>query len=187
MAKMKTIYPKRIQERIHGVHSDKVQVGYEKSEERHKEGDTWTDENGKQWEKKNGIVRSIPKFTDVRVPLFCPKCEKPMGKKAKDTEVYYKFGFCLDCLIERDGKMIADGTMDEYVKKYVGDKQRGYYTETKIEIEEYLRSLNKKDIEFVNQEGKIEKWSVGDVDKLKEFWEKELEFINKELEKLGEQ
>ena len=31
-----------------------------------------------------------------------------MGKKSKDVEVYYKFGFCLECLIERDAKMVRD-------------------------------------------------------------------------------
>jgi len=184
--KLGTIKPKEIQKRIHGVHEDKIQVGYTKAEIRRKEGERWTDDDGKEWEVKNGIVMSIPKFQDVRVPLFCPKCKTVMGKRSKDVEVYYKFGFCLNCLIERDAQMMLDGTMDKYAKKYVRSKKRGYYEEMKTAITEYLKALEGKNhLEFVNEDGKIEKWE-GDLDKLRDFWEKELESINEELEKIGE-
>jgi hypothetical protein len=185
--KMGTIFPKEIQKRIHGVHDDKIQVGYEKHEARRAEGEKWTDENGKEWEVKNGIVMSVPKFQDARVPLFCPKCKGIMGKKSKDMDVYYKFGFCFDCLIERDIQMVNDGTMENYAKNYVRSKKLGYYTDMKEEIEEYLKSLEgKTHLEYVNEQGQIEKWE-GDVNKMREFWEKELEFVNKELDKLGEE
>ncbi len=185
MGKMKYIKPKEIQKRIHGVEDQAIQVGYRKKEIRRQEGETWTDEWGKEWEMKNGINQSIPKFQDVRVPLFCPKCKRIMGKSAKDTEVFYKFGFCLQCLINRDIEMQRQGTFKPYAEKYQMNKQKGFFEDAKIEVTEYLENLDNGVIEFPTKDGKMEKWT-GDQEKLREFWQKELEFIDKQLDKIYE-
>lgn len=180
------IYPKKIQERIHGVKDKKVQIGYDKKEVRHKNGDKWTDEWGKEWEMKNGIVQSVPKFSDIRVPLFCPKCNSIMGKRSKDTQVYYMFGFCLKCLLDRDAEMQKNGTFAEYEKKYVKSKKEGFYKDSKLEIESYIKKLKEKGyLDYVEADGAVKKMDVN-VNNLIEFWEKELEEVNKELEKLNE-
>ena len=181
--KMGTIYPHKIQETIHGVAGEKVQTGYHAVPVERKEGDTWKDSNGKEWEKLNGIVASIPKFKDVRVPLFCPNCNKVMGRKPKDSEVYYKFGFCFECLIDRDAQLIRDGQMDDYAKKYITSKQFGYYTDMKLQIDEYMKDIEKGYIEFPTEDGKLEKWT-GDMGRLKDFCQKELDFVNSELVRL---
>ena len=181
------IYPKKIQETLHGVADKKIQVGYDKKEIRRVEGEKWVDEWGKEWEMKDGIVRSIPKFSDVRVPLFCPKCVNVMGKRSKDVEVYYKFGFCLDCLLNRDAEMKRDGTFEEYEKKYINSKKTGFYTDSKLEIESYLAQMREKGcLEYVTADGQVKKMEV-DINTLIEFWEKELDEVNKELEKIGEE
>lgn len=184
--KMGTIYPKKIQEVIHGTYEEPVKIGYTKKEIRRKEGETWVDEKGKEWEMKNGIIQSIPKFQDIRVPLFCPNCNGIMGKRSKDVEVYYKFGFCLNCLIERDSKMIHDGTYEEYQKNYIKSKKVGYYKDMKLQIEEYLKTLEKGYLEYVKEDGTIEKWEGDDINTLKDFWTKELKSINEEMDKLEE-
>jgi hypothetical protein len=182
---MGTIYPKRIQEVLHGE-GKTIRVGYGKKEIRRTEGETWVDEWGKEWEMKDGIVRSIPKFTDIRVPLFCPKCNGIMGKRSKDVDVYYKFGFCLNCLIDRDAQMQKDGTFLEYQKKYVGSKKKGFYEDAKLEINSYLTQLREKGyLEYVTADGQTKKMEVNINDLIK-FWEKELEEVEKELKKLGE-
>ena len=182
---MGTIYPKRIQEVLHGEGKN-IQVGYEKKEIHRQEGEKWVDEWNKEWEMRDGIVRSIPKFTDVRVPLFCPKCNGIMGKRSKDVDVYYKFGFCLNCLIERDAQMKRDGTFDEYEKKYITSKQRGFYEDSKTEIESYIAQMKEKGyLEYVTSDGKTKKMEVNINDLIK-FWEKELDEVDKELDKLGE-
>lgn len=176
------IKPKEIQKRIHGVHENPIRVGYDKTEKftTRKVGDIWTDDKEQKWEQKNGYVVRVTKFDDLRIPLFCPNCQKPMGKAAKDEEVYYKFGFCLNCLVERDIEMIRNGTYDEYKRNYMKSKQEGFYKEAKIQIEEFLKTFEKGYLEFPNEDGKMERWS-GDVSKLKEFWEKELEQVNTAL------
>jgi len=182
--KMGTIYPQRIKAAIAGENTKKIQSGYTKKHIDKMEGDTWTDENGKGWEIKSGIIQSIPKFQDVRIPLFCPKCNKVMGKKPKDTDVFYKFGFCFDCLIDRDVEMIREGTFDQYQEKYVNSKKLGFYNDAKSEIEEYLVKLEKGYIEYPTESGKMERWEGEDLVKMKTFWESELKLINEELEKL---
>ena len=183
---MGRIYPRKIQEAIHGIHDEKIQVGYTKRDIRREEGEKWIDEWGKEWEVKNGITQSIPKFTDIRVPLFCPKCGNIMGKRAKDTDVFYRFGFCLECLLERDIKMQKEGTFVGYQEKYMDDKKQGFLKETKAEIESYLKELSEKDhLEYVDGKGEIKKMNVN-INDLKDFWKKELEEVNKELEKTSE-
>lgn len=182
---MGTIYPKKIQETIHGVAGKKVQVGYEKIKVRRQEGERW-EEDGKEWEMCDGIIRSIPKFTDIRVPLFCPKCSSRMGKRSKDTDIYYRFGFCLDCLLDRDAQMKKDGTFDEYEKNYIESKKKGFYEDSKLEIESYITQMKEKGcLEYVDSEGQIKKMDVNIKDLIK-FWKKELKEVNEELEKVNE-
>jgi hypothetical protein len=182
---MGTIYPKKIQETIHGEADKKIQLGYDKVEIRREEGEKWTDEYGKEWEMKDGITRSIPKLSDIRVPLFCPKCGSIMGKRSKDTDVFYKFGFCLDCLLDRDFQMKKDGTFDEYEKNYIESKKKGFYEDAKNEIESYLTQMREKGcLEYVTSDGQVKKMDVN-INDLIEFWEKELNEVNKELEKVN--
>ena len=49
-------------------------VGYNKTQEFHKEGDIWT-KNGRQWTIKDGIKQNITKLDKAKeavMPLFCP-------------------------------------------------------------------------------------------------------------------
>ena len=182
---MGRIYPKKIQEAIHGVSDKKIQLGYTKTEVCRVNGEKWK-EDGKEWEMKDGIVQSIPRLSDVRVPLFCPKCGSVMGKRSKDVDVFYKFGFCLKCLLDRDAQMEKDGTFIGYQENYINSKKKGFYGDAKLEIEGYLKQLAEKDhLEYVDGEGQIKKMDVN-IKNLIEFWEKELEEVNKELEKIGE-
>ena len=41
-----------------------------------KEGDTWTDHDGKEWEMKGNIARSITKLGGAKMPWWGPKCSK---------------------------------------------------------------------------------------------------------------
>ena len=181
---MGTIYPKKIKRLIEGESSTKIQVGYTGDGELiiRKDGEHWVDKDGKEWEMKDGIARSVPKFQDVRVPMFCPKCKKVMRRK-QDTDIYWRFGFCLDCLIERDTQMMIDGTFEDYEKNYIRNKRLGFLKDAKIGIEEYLVSLD-SDVEFVNEDGSIEKWDKAKVTELKEFWEKELKEVNDTIDEL---
>ena len=178
---MGMIYPKKIQDAMHGIVNAKIQSGYSVATVQHEEGERWIDKDGKEWEMKGGITRSIPKFQDIRVPLFCPKCSSIMGKRSKDTEVFYKFGFCLDCLIERDADMMRNGTYHAYEEKYIKSKQKGFYENAKLEIEDYLKSFDRGYLEYPTENGKLERWEGDDFEKMKKYWEGELDIVNKAL------
>lgn len=181
---MSYIYPKKIRSILRGE-SAKTQIGYEKKKDTvtRKVGDRWIDEDGNEWEQKQGYVAKVRKIEGVTVPIFCPKCNRKMGKASKDAEIYWKFGFCLNCLIDRDAEMIKKGTFDDYQKNYIKSKQLGFYQDAKAEIEEFMEQIEKGYIEYPNSDGTLERWD-GDMTKLKEFWDKELEFVNKKLKEL---
>ena len=80
-----------------------VQVGYE----------------GKGPENKGGETRKS-ELTDimasVRMPWFCPKCDKAMKKKL-DRKFWSTQGHCMDCQIEFENKLRVKGEFDNYAKK----------------------------------------------------------------------
>ena len=61
-----------------------IGIGYEKKEEIHKEGDTWS-ENDRIWTIKDGLKQNITKLDKAKetyfLPLFCPKCGKVMKNR----------------------------------------------------------------------------------------------------------
>ena len=87
-----------------------VQVGYE----------------GKQ--KPQGDV--IPKMTeimkDVRMPMFCPKCDKVM-KKRLDNKMWSLYGHCFDCQIEFENKLKIKGEFDDWANDKI-KKNRSRYS-----------------------------------------------------------
>ena len=58
-----------------------TQIGYNKKQVEHKEGDVWT-ENKKTWTIKNGIKQTVSKLDSIKkevfMPLCCPNCGKVM-------------------------------------------------------------------------------------------------------------
>jgi hypothetical protein len=179
--KMGYIFPKRIQSILRGE-SVRTQVGWEGTKEK-KEGEIIVDAQGREWMQKNGYRIRVTKLDEARIPLFCPKCGRVM-KKQKDPDIYIKFGFCFDCLIERDTKMMAQGTFWEYEKDYMRKKKIDFLNEAKEEIENYLANFP-TEISYVDVDGSIEKWQ-GDTKQVKKFLKKELREIKKELKKLQE-
>ena len=78
-----------------------VQVGYE----------------GKQ-ENLGGKTRKS-ELTDtmasVRMPWFCPKCEKAMKKKL-DNKFWRLMGHCFDCQIDYENKLRIKGEFDDWAQ-----------------------------------------------------------------------
>ena len=93
----------------------KSQTGYQKSHQRHKEGDVW-EENGKKWTIKNGIKQNVTKFDNakkaIRTPLACPKCGGPMNYHLS-KKMYKIHGFCFDCTINYEAELRKVGLYEE--------------------------------------------------------------------------
>ena len=143
-----------------------TQIGYNKKQKEHKEGDTWV-EGRKTWTIKNGIKQTVTKLDKIKkeifVPLGCPKCNKVM-KHHLDKSNYKIHKKCHACVIESEHKLKNEGKYDEYIKTL---KKRNLHSITN-ETEAYLLDVvNTSNSGFVSEDGVVEKW-VGGVNS-KEF------------------
>ena len=162
-----------------------TQVGYNKKEKEHKEGDIWT-ENKKTWTIKNGIKQTISKLDNIRkeifMPLCCPECNKIMKHRFdKDNHRIHKK--CFDCVIKFEHKLRNEKKYDRYIKNL---KTNNNITALD-EVESYLlEAINRSNNSYVSEDGVIERW-VGGVDKaklskeVKEAANLKRERLNKEL------
>jgi ribosomal protein L37AE/L43A len=128
-----------------------VQVGYE----------------GKQ-ENLGGKTRKS-ELTDtmasVRMPWFCPKCDKAMKKKL-DRKFWSTQGHCFDCQVELENRMRIEGTFEEYAKTKMLENQKAYLKDLEQSIDDFEKTGGKK--EWFNQVGvnnpelESEKWEMGE-------------------------
>ena len=142
-----------------------TQVGYNKKENKHKEGDIWT-ENKKTWTIKNGIKQTISKLDNIRkeifMPLCCPECGRVM-KAQKDKHLYKIHKKCYDWVIEFEHKLKIKGKYKEYIKNLKINNNIEHLNE----IESYLLdAINSSNSGFISEQGDIERW-VGGIDKVK--------------------
>jgi len=138
-----------------------VQIGYNKKEEDHKEGDIWT-EGKKTWTVKNGIKQTVSKLDfikkEVFMPLSCPCCGKLM-KKRLDKPNYKIHKKCHSCVIEFEHKLKIKGEYDDYIKDL---RIKNSFTVVD-EMESYLLDVvnNNSNSGFVSEDGVVERWVGG--------------------------
>jgi len=129
---------------------DYTQVGYE----------------GKQ-ENLGGKTRKS-ELTDVmasvRMPWFCPKCDKAMKKKL-DNKFWRTQGHCFDCQIEFENKLRLEGVYEDYAKTKMLENQKAYLKDLEQSIDDFEKTDGKQ--EWFNQVGvntpelEKEKWEMG--------------------------
>ena len=141
-----------------------TQVGYNKKEEDHKEGDIWK-ENKKTWTIKNGIKQTISKLDAIKkevfMPLCCPKCSKVM-KKRLDKPNYKIHKKCFDCVVDFEHKLRIKGEYGDYIKKLKAKNSLDIVDE----MESYLLdAINTSNNDFVSEDGIVENW-VGGINKV---------------------
>lgn len=135
----------------------KLQTGYKKSFEYHKEGDIW-EESGKTWTIKNGIKQNITKLDKAkkatRIPLTCPKCGGPM-KHHLAKKMYKIHGFCFDpCTVKMESNLKKAGLYQDYEKRMMSGNLKAFADD----IEAWaLETLSTSD-NFVTEDGTVENW-----------------------------
>ena len=143
-----------------------TQIGYNKKDEDHKEGDVWK-EGRKTWTIKNGIKQTISKLDKIKkevfMPLSCPKCSKIM-KNRLDKPNYKIHKMCFDCVIEFEGRLKhKKGRYEKYIKELKAKNSLDMVDD----LESYLLSaVNETNEGYVSEQGEVERW-VGGVDKEK--------------------
>ena len=160
-----------------------VQVGYQKAEEDHKEGDVWED-NSKTWTIKNGLKQTVTKLDDIkkaiRMPFICPKCSRSM-KTSLDKRMYPIHNTCFSCVVENETKLKVEGKYDEYSKNMVTKNIITHIEEAEQFIEEFA-SMGKES--YVTEQGDVEDWEGGlDKDKMVKEMKKGLQEMKEALEK----
>lgn len=134
------------------------QVGYEKTEEEHKEGDVWTDGSGKTWTIEDGIKISVSKLQKARdlakTPLMCPRCGKPLNTRL-DKRMYGIHGICHDCVLKVERSLKLAGLYDQYEQSVIAGNLAGFLKDLKGMIEDQQGS---REIGIVTGQGEIEDW-----------------------------
>ena len=77
--------------------------------------DVYQKPDGKKYIKRNGANVDIRIFEDkgVKVPMFCPKCKKPMKGKL-DEKFFWLRGSCHVCVAKDETSLKARGLFEEY-------------------------------------------------------------------------
>lgn len=146
-----------------------------------KEGDIWTDVNGRRWTIKNGIRQSVTKLDAAKTPWWCPRCNKPLNHRF-DIKFWRIRGHCMDCVIKDETEIRRQGKWEEYERNIM---LRNYIAEVKdkiAELQHYHDTVSKP--EFINADETrilmVEKWDV-DIDRIKADLKKDIEMLQENL------
>lgn len=157
--------------------SVKTQIGFTQSEQEHKEGDIF-EESGKRWIIKNGIRITYNKTHSVReqlsMPMFCPECGEPMIGKF-DKKMYFIHKKCFNCVIKFETQLRIDGKYEVYVSEQIKTNANALLADFENEVIEVLNEST----QTVTENGEIEEWGGGDIDK-----EKIIEEVRGYIEKI---
>lgn len=166
---------------------ERIVVGWRPSlvQER-KEGEEWTDENGKLWTVKNGIKQSVSKLQDAKTPWWCPECKKSMSHRL-DEKMWRKTGKCMDCVVREETEIRRRGEWD----RYEWEKMRAnYIAEVKDKIQElqhYYDNVSSPEFLYADDTKILmtERWNV-DIDRVKAALEKDISDLKIYLSKVEE-
>jgi hypothetical protein len=170
----------RMRNIITGKAGDRTQIlgGWESKKEDHKEGDIW-EENDKTWTIKNGIKQSITKLDKfkhlVHLPFTCPNCKKAMKDNDLNKKMYQIHNMCLDCVVEMETKIKAEGRWKEYESNVVNSNKNASLEEFEQAIEAWMQD---KDT-YVSEQGDIENWQGGDKTKIYEEIKQKIEELKR--------
>ena len=156
---------------IAGQHESqqKVQVGYtEENKEDNtsrKIGNKWFDEDGNEWEQRNGYKIKLGKEWQQELHEYlntfpnCPNetCTCSMPKKL-DEKMKRIHGMCFDCVIDMEHKIRLEGKWDEYEKRKVKQNALAWLLEAERDKNSIASELSR--MEFTNDFGDIEEWKT---------------------------
>lgn len=188
---------------LHGQHDsqNKIQVGYtennKEDNQSRKIGDKWFDEDGNEWEQRNGYKIKLGKEWQQELHEYLnsfPNCQKENCTcgfpKRLDEKMRRIHGMCFDCVIEMEHKIRLEGKWDEYEKTKLKNNALSWLKEAERDKDLIASELSR--MEFTNDFGDTEKWKTPlNKQELLEKIEKEFEefrknFIKKLEEDLGE-
>lgn len=186
---------KAINQMLSGTHrsQNKTTVGYQSKEEDRNIGDKWIDNNGIQWEQKDGYKVSSAKALEavmaaikaLKMPSTCPKCNNEMKNNQYNKKMWSIHKMCFDCVIDMEHEHRLNGTYEQYEKDLMRKNIEAWLKDARAEMEAIKELLTKA--EFVNSDGTVEKWDSpwkGKEQELEELLERDFQKVKAQL--LGE-
>ena len=150
---------------------DYVQVGYEGKKEENLGGKT----------RKSELTDIM---AEVRMPWFCPECNKAMKKKL-DDKFWRMMGHCFDCQVEMENKLRMKGEFDEWAEKKMLENQKSQLKDLEQSLDDFENTGGKKT--WYNNVGvntpmlEEDKWEMGK-EKFDETIEEARDFIREKRE-----
>lgn len=192
---MGKIYPGRIKSILNGdAPVVKFYAGGGVSRESHSEGETWTDKEGKTWQKRNGVVYRIDNEDlmdflvetrkSLELPKVCPKCSRELKNTKINRKFWSLYNQCADCVIEEHTRMKIDGRWTKFEETKLLERERDYFKDILVMIKDTMKNDIKKVHEYVNEDGKIEKWENTSYAEQTAFFENEIKEIETRLEEI---
>ena len=88
--------------------------------------------------KEKGDIKSelTDIMSEVRMPLFCPKCKKTMKKKL-DDKFWRLFEHCWDCQLDFEHKLRLEGKYDEWANGRAKNNQKAWVDDMIQGIEQW--------------------------------------------------
>ena len=128
-------------------------------------GDRWFDENGNEWEQKEGYRIKLGKEWQQELRDYlrsfsnCRKetCTCSMPKKL-DEKMRRIHGMCFDCVVDMEHKIRLEGKWDEYEKRKVKENAIAWLSDAEKDKNVIARELSQ--LEFTNDFGDIEEWKT---------------------------
>jgi ribosomal protein L37AE/L43A len=127
---------------------------------------------GKKQSSGDQISRMTDIMKDVRMPMFCPECDKIM-KKRLDDKMWRMFGHCFDCQIKIENKLRIEGKYEEWAENKIRKNKIAFI---KDQIQAISEWKDMKAPEFYNNVG------VNYPELEKEKWDVDMEKVQKEAD-----
>ena len=143
----------KVQSMLDDTYEGKLQVGMHTPENVHanrKEGDVWTDSDGKQWEQKNGYRQSVSNMPSVGLfPHQCKDCKKNCDVDKRDKATFLRMDRCYYCQLNFEVDLQAKGKWQEWVMKQEEKRWEAWLKEYNLETKE-MKDKNPFDEKVAN-------------------------------------
>jgi len=143
-------------------------AGADKQKIKRNVGERWTDENGKSWQQYEAGKIEVSELGDIMAETraYLDKLNSCKAEDCKtiklgrvDKKLVSKTGYCTTCLAKKERVIKLDGLWDEYEDYKIYSNMIAYGNDV---IAQFKQAYNdaKQTYEVVQEDGKIETWSM---------------------------
>ena len=131
----------KIQKMAKGIYNRPIQIGYKsKTDVQRKEGEEWTDVNGRSWKIENGKRQQITKMPNRGLDK-CKDCERLILKQ-RDQDTYNRFHRCYYCQINFEVDLKAADKWKDWVTEQEQDRWESIEKEVAVILKEMTEDEN---------------------------------------------